>query len=210
MYRMASVWQEDVLLTVADILRTASGRQQNVLRFLTSMINAQLKSSLEYLTLRLSHEIFMGVCTVAETPICFMFVRLSVGHDQCGFHWRDFCVNFVLKTWMKILPDSPNVVVVRQKYVALYMKTSVHFFYYRQHCSCIKSVSLTEVDFVSVTWCIISIQKRHYCTLYSTFPNLFHSTDKLWPCNITIFINCKLYLNGCYVCHQTAWHRLSV
>jgi len=56
------------------------------------MIHAQLQSSLECLTPRLSHEIYMRVCTVAETPIFFIFVSLSVRMYQCGFHWRDFRV----------------------------------------------------------------------------------------------------------------------
>jgi hypothetical protein len=30
-----------------------------------------------------------------------------------------------------------------------------------------------------------------------TFPKLLQSDDKLWPCNIFVFINLKLYLNVC-------------
>jgi len=44
----------------------------------------------------------MRVCTVAETAICFIFVRLSVRMYQCGFHWRDFRVILYLRLALKI------------------------------------------------------------------------------------------------------------
>jgi hypothetical protein len=46
------------------------------------------------LSFRLSHEIFMRVCIVAETPICFIFVHLSLRIYQRGFHGIDFLVIF--------------------------------------------------------------------------------------------------------------------
>ena len=61
-----------------------------------------------------------------------------------------------------------------------------------------KSVSLIEVDS-----CFSQMIHNYYTKAplwyaVRTFPNLLLSNDKLWPCNIIVFINQKLYLNGCF------------
>ena len=87
--------------------------------FFYSTYSRELQPFLECLTHRLSHEIFMHVCTDAETPICFIFVRLSVRIYQCGSHWRDFRVIFYWKLNENI-SGNPNVVDKGQKYGAHY------------------------------------------------------------------------------------------
>jgi hypothetical protein len=76
-------------LTVAKILKDSMWQATRLILLLHSIDSAQPKCCLLSLPSRLSHVIFMRVCTVAETPIYFMFVRLSIRMYQRGFHGID-------------------------------------------------------------------------------------------------------------------------
>ena len=76
------------------------------------------------LALRLSHEFFMRVFIVAETPFCFMFVRLSVcPHVSARLSLERLPCNFILETCMEIFLRNLNLVKFAQKHLALYIKT---------------------------------------------------------------------------------------
>jgi hypothetical protein len=51
------------------------------------------------------------------------------------------------------------------------------------------------------------IQMLHYCTLCKHFLACCFQVTSCGPRNIFVFLNLKIYLNGCYFCHQKAWHQ---
>jgi len=90
--------------------------------FFASIDSRAIGIFFECLIPRLSHEIFMRVCTDVETSIFVIFVRLSVRLYQYGSHLRVFRVIFYWRLDENISSNS-NVVEIGQKYGAHDLKT---------------------------------------------------------------------------------------
>jgi len=73
----------------------------------------------------MSDVIFMRFGLVADTPICFTFLHLSVCNVSERLSLERFACNFILNTCMEIFLRNLNLVKITQKLGTLYTKTEV-------------------------------------------------------------------------------------
>jgi hypothetical protein len=106
----------------------------------------------------------MSVCTVAETALCLLFVRMC----QCGFHLGDFPCNFLFATGMKIFLVIQLSLNRAEIWDTLHQGLNA-FHFVAATLNLYKIRLVDRSAFLSVRWCIIITQSANIvrCTYVS-------------------------------------------